>query len=213
MKRFACLLIVAAAVAAVPIHTAEAARRAFVIDQTGVPVTNSDGSSPTLEETRAAIIAGAAKHHWVVKEDAPGNIKLQLTNGGATVLVDVPYRAGSFDTRYLSSEGLKYSTDANGRRTIHASYRRWVDNLAGVKSVSVRITTNPTTGPDWNGTGYTFAGVPHEFVGIPEFAESTSHLADFFLERHVINPKTYPPFGAGRGGGGRGTDGGRGGRQ
>ena len=60
---------------------------------------------------------------------------------------------------------------------------------------------------------HTFAGVPHEFVGIPEFAESTSHLADFFLERHIINPKTYPPFGAGRGGGGRGTDGGRGGRQ
>jgi len=51
---------------------------------------------------------------------------------------------------------------------------------------------------------HTFAGVPHEFVGIPEFAESTAALVDFFLERHVINPKTYPPFGAGRGGGGRG---------
>ena len=48
---------------------------------------------------------------------------------------------------------------------------------------------------------HTFAGVPHEFVGIPEFAESTAQLADFFLERHVINPKTYPAFGAGRGGG------------
>jgi acetyl esterase/lipase len=48
---------------------------------------------------------------------------------------------------------------------------------------------------------HTFAGVPHEFVGIPEFAESTARLADFFLERHVINPKTYPAFGAGRGGG------------
>ena len=57
-----------------------------------------------------------------------------------------------------------------------------------------------------------FAGVPHEFVGIPEFAESTSLLGDFFLERHVINPRTYPPFGAGRGGG-RGGEAGRGGRQ
>jgi acetyl esterase/lipase len=57
---------------------------------------------------------------------------------------------------------------------------------------------------------HTFAGVPHEFVGIPEFAESTSALADFFIERHVINPRTYPPFGAGRGGG-RGGDAGRGG--
>jgi hypothetical protein len=54
--------------------------------------------------------------------------------------------------------------------------------------------------------------VPHEFVGIPEFADATAQLADFFLERHVINPKTYPPFGAGRGGG-RGGETGRGGRQ
>jgi acetyl esterase/lipase len=50
-----------------------------------------------------------------------------------------------------------------------------------------------------------FAGVPHEFVAHPEFAEAVARLNDFFLERHVINPKTYPPFGAGRGGGGRGA--------
>jgi hypothetical protein len=59
---------------------------------------------------------------------------------------------------------------------------------------------------------HTYAGVPHEFVGIPEFAESTSQTADFFIERHVINPRTYPPFGAGRRGGGpgNGAEGGRG---
>jgi hypothetical protein len=51
---------------------------------------------------------------------------------------------------------------------------------------------------------HTFAGVPHEFVSIPEFAESTAQLADFFMERYVINPRTYPAFGAGRGGAGRG---------
>jgi hypothetical protein len=38
----------------------------------------------------------------------------------------------------------------------------------------------------------------------PEFAEATAQLADFFLDRYVINPRTYPAFGAGRGGrGGR----------
>lgn len=45
-----------------------------------------------------------------------------------------------------------------------------------------------------------FAGVPHEFVAHQEFAEAVARLNDFFLERHVITPKTYPPFGAGRGG-------------
>jgi len=38
--------------------------------------------------------------------------------------------------------------------------------------------------------------VPHEFVAHPEFAEAVARLNDFFLERHVINPKTYPAFGA-----------------
>ena len=56
---------------------------------------------------------------------------------------------------------------------------------------------------------HTFAGVPHEFVGIPEFAEATAQLADFFLERYVISPRTYPAFGAGRGGGGEAGRGGR----
>jgi len=51
---------------------------------------------------------------------------------------------------------------------------------------------------------HTFAGVPHEFVSIPEFADSTAQLADFFMERYIISPRTYPAFGAGRGGGGRG---------
>jgi acetyl esterase/lipase len=53
-----------------------------------------------------------------------------------------------------------------------------------------------------------FGGVPHEFVGIPEFAVATAQLGYFFLERYVVNPRTYPPFGAGRGGG----EAGRGGR-
>ena len=48
---------------------------------------------------------------------------------------------------------------------------------------------------------HTFAGVPHEFDTHPEFAQATAQLTDFFLDRHVLNPRTYPPFGTG---GGRG---------
>lgn len=51
---------------------------------------------------------------------------------------------------------------------------------------------------------HTFGGVPHEFVQHPEFAEATARLNDFFLDRYVLNPRTYPAFGAGRGGAGRG---------
>jgi acetyl esterase/lipase len=45
---------------------------------------------------------------------------------------------------------------------------------------------------------HTFAGVPHEFDTHPEFAEACAALTDFFLDREVLNPRTYPPFGAGR---------------
>jgi acetyl esterase/lipase len=52
---------------------------------------------------------------------------------------------------------------------------------------------------------HTFAGVPHEFDQHPEFAEICAVLTDFFLDREVLNPRTYPAFGAGRGRGpGRG---------
>jgi acetyl esterase/lipase len=48
---------------------------------------------------------------------------------------------------------------------------------------------------------HTFAGVPHEFDQHPEFAEACAALTDFFLDREVLNPRTYPPFGGGRGDG------------
>jgi acetyl esterase/lipase len=48
---------------------------------------------------------------------------------------------------------------------------------------------------------HTFAGVPHEFDMHPEFAEACAAITDFFLDRNVLHPRTYPPFapGAGRG--------------
>ena len=49
---------------------------------------------------------------------------------------------------------------------------------------------------------HTFAGVPHEFDMHPEFAESCAALMDFFFDRQVLHPRTYPPFAPG---GGRGA--------
>jgi acetyl esterase/lipase len=51
---------------------------------------------------------------------------------------------------------------------------------------------------------HTFQGVPHEFDEHPEFAESCAALTDFFLEREILHPRTYPPFAPGGGRGGRG---------
>lgn len=48
---------------------------------------------------------------------------------------------------------------------------------------------------------HAFEGVPHVFDSNPEFAVLAAQLADFFIDRHVLKPRTYPPFQAG---GGRG---------
>jgi acetyl esterase/lipase len=51
---------------------------------------------------------------------------------------------------------------------------------------------------------HAFEGVPHAFDSHPEFAVATARLADLFIDRHVLNPRTYPPFqGGGERGGGR----------
>jgi acetyl esterase/lipase len=55
---------------------------------------------------------------------------------------------------------------------------------------------------------HAFEGVPHAFDTNPEFAVASAQLADLFMDRHVINPRTYPPFQAG-GDGGRGPAPGR----
>jgi acetyl esterase/lipase len=40
-------------------------------------------------------------------------------------------------------------------------------------------------------------GVPHAFDRHPELGEACAILGDLFLDRHVITPRTYPPFQSG----------------
>ena len=47
---------------------------------------------------------------------------------------------------------------------------------------------------------HAFEGVPHAFDSNPEFAKMAAELSDFFIDRKVLHPRTYPPFGGGRGG-------------
>ena len=40
-------------------------------------------------------------------------------------------------------------------------------------------------------------GVPHAFDRHAELGEAAANFADLFIDRHVINPRTYPPFSPG----------------
>ena len=42
-----------------------------------------------------------------------------------------------------------------------------------------------------------FEGVPHAFDSNPEFAKAAAQAVDFFIDRKVLHPRTYPPFGGG----------------
>jgi acetyl esterase/lipase len=57
-----------------------------------------------------------------------------------------------------------------------------------------------------------FQGAPHAFeTNNPDAALAAAQVANLFFDRLIINPKEYPPFGAGRGGrGGAGGGAGRG---
>ncbi len=39
-----------------------------------------------------------------------------------------------------------------------------------------------------------FDGLSHVFDRFPEFGDACAHMADLFLDRHVVNPREYPPF-------------------
>jgi len=44
-----------------------------------------------------------------------------------------------------------------------------------------------------------FEGVPHAFDSNPEFAKAAAQAVDFFIDRKVLHPRTYPPFTGGGG--------------
>lgn len=39
---------------------------------------------------------------------------------------------------------------------------------------------------------HSFAGAPHSFDRVPEFAAACTHLADLFIDRYVTNPRAFP---------------------
>ena len=80
----------------------------------------------------------------------------------------------------------------------------------GMKDVTIPIESSKRLVQQFQDAGvpvefHAFEGVPHAFDSNPEFAVLSAQLADFFIDRHILSPRTYPPFG----GGGRGQRAGR----
>jgi acetyl esterase/lipase len=73
----------------------------------------------------------------------------------------------------------------------------------GVEDTTIRLESSQRLFQQFRDAGvpaelHAFQGVPHVFDSHAEFAEACARLADLYIDRHVLNPRTYPPFQSGR---------------
>lgn len=130
-------------------HLAAFAARSVELEEPG-PISVPAGHSYTLEEVRAAIVAGAKRHHWQVESQAPGVVRLILDQhrGRVVLVMDAVYDEKNYSLKYVRSEGMYYmkgiptttvsnpnsntistNTSDHLKTTIHSSYLRWTRGL------------------------------------------------------------------------------------
>lgn len=148
---------------------------------------------------------------------------LEGTGGNNDVSSRVAAAVGYYPS--TSTPGNLLPEDADDAARAAADLSSYIDPefaptilFHGVEDTTIRLESSQRFFQSLRDSGvpaelHAYEGVPHVFDSHPEFAQSTAQLANLFFDRHILNPRTYPPFGGGggrgRGGGGRG--GGRGG--
>lgn len=129
MNRRNRLAVVVYALFIVGSPVAMAAHPVYITDQEGVAIPAiNNGKSLTVADVKAAILAGASDLGWVVMQESPGSVRLKLDRGKYSIVVDIPFDAKTYGLKYVSSEGLRYKENRNGR-SIHSTYQRLTTNL------------------------------------------------------------------------------------
>ena len=123
------------------------------------------------------------------------------------------YPAGNITNALISPAGLSADerTAANSATHIAAGFPPTII-FHGVADATIRIESSQRMFQQFRDAGvpvemHAYEGAAHGFDSTLELAESCAQLADLFMNRHILNPHTYPAFGAGRGGAGRGGNG------
>jgi hypothetical protein len=100
---------------------------------------SAPASAPqTGENVRRAVVQGASRHDWHVKEDTPGRLTLEYVKGSHQVVVDVDYDAQGYQIKYRESSDMNYELE-DGRRYIHPNYNKWIANLgAAIRQANAR---------------------------------------------------------------------------
>lgn len=105
------------------------ARQSPLIEPERVLLARANGDELSMDQMRAAILAGARQHMWVATQDKPGQITLRFDKGSRhTAVVTVDYDTKGYLVRYASSVNLEHAV-VDGQTLIHPNYNRWIRNL------------------------------------------------------------------------------------
>jgi len=106
----------------------QAAKPILNLRDVPVPI-YADGSTPTLEEVRTAIVEACLARRWVPVLDGEGNVHASIVvRGKHFAEIEIPFSATSYSIIYKSSRGLDYN---ERRQRIHRNYNNWVVKLSG----------------------------------------------------------------------------------
>src|SRR5262245_54443569 len=169
-----------------------------------------------IEPQRIAVAGySAGGYHALFTAGTANRPEFEGTGGNPGVSSEVAVCLAYYPAQDIPASMLPAGSDAAARRAAAAT----TYIAAGFPPVAVFHGMKDTTIPIENSQRlvqqlreakvpvefHAFEGVPHVFDSNPEFAVISAQLAHLFIDRHVLNPRTYPPFQPG-------GDGGRGGR-
>lgn len=117
-----CLLLILI----LPMHLQAAKPILNLLD---VPVTvNADGSVPTVEDVRKAVIAGCVVRGWTPMMESDDTLSATINvRGKHYAKISIAYSAQSYSIRYVDSDNLDYN---ERRQRIHRNYNKWVTLLS-----------------------------------------------------------------------------------
>ena len=87
-----------------------------------------DGTYPSLDVVRAAIISGCSKRGWTPVLDGENKIVASiLVRSKHYAEIEIPYSDREYSILYKASKNLNYNAE---KRKIHRNYNKWVVMLS-----------------------------------------------------------------------------------
>jgi hypothetical protein len=87
----------------------------------GDAITEAKTGQLSAAQVRGAIIEAATDRGWIVKEDDPGRILLEIFVRRHSAMVTIDYSPTTYDITYTDSENLLYDGS-----NIHRNYNGWI---------------------------------------------------------------------------------------